>query len=71
MPNGLLVIVPLPVPALLTVSKNPVLNEAVTVWLTVIVTVQVGEVPAHAPDHPTNSEPATGAAVSVTGVFVT
>src|SRR5262245_240721 len=70
MPAGELVIVPLPVPALLTVSANEdgSANVAVTVRAALIGTVQVLAVPAQAPLQPVNVEPAAGAAVRVTAV---
>ena len=41
---------------------------AVTEVLEFIVTVQVGDVPEHPPDHPVKVEPAAGLAVRVTAV---
>lgn len=69
-PVGLLVTVPVPVPARLTVRTGLVtgkVNVAVTDMFPLRVTEQV-VVPAHAPDHPANVEPAAGVAVSVTAV---
>src|SRR2546426_10882393 len=69
MPDGLLVTVPVPVPALERVSaKVGRLKVAVTVVAAETVTVQV-PVPEHPPPlQPLKVEPAAGAAVSVTAV---
>ena len=69
-PTGLLVTVPLPVPALLTVSAWVVpVKVAVTDRAALIVTTQV-PVPEHPlPLHPAKLEPASGAAVSVATVL--
>src|SRR5262245_45133655 len=70
MPAGLDVTLPLPLPALLTVSGNccwATANVAVTVVLVVKVMAQ-GPVPVQAPLHPPKTEPAAGAALRVTGV---
>src|SRR3989442_27767 len=66
-PTGELVTVPLPVPALLTVSaKVGSVNVAVTVVAALRVTVQV-PVPEHPPPlQPLKVEPAAGVAVNVT-----
>jgi hypothetical protein len=71
-PEGLLVIVPAPVPALWTVSWKEVggggalaVNVAVTEVSLVKVTLHV-PIPLQAPDQPANVEVAFGAAVSVT-----
>jgi len=70
-PAGLLVTVPVPVPALCTVSWKEggglAVKVAVTEALPVNVTLQA-PVPVHAPDHPAKVEPLFGAAVSVTMV---
>src|SRR5207247_6584939 len=68
-PTGALVTVPLPAPALLTVSaKVGGPKRAVTVVAALRVTVQV-PVPEHPPPlQPGNVEPAAGVAVSVTAV---
>src|SRR5436190_736268 len=68
-PTGALVTVPLPVPALLTVSaKVGRAKVAVTVVAALRVTVQV-PVPEHPPPlQPVKVEPAAGVAVSVTAV---
>ena len=70
MPAGALVIVPLPVPALLTVSANEdgSANVAVTFRAAFIVTVQVLAVPVQPPLQPVKVDPAAGAALSVTTV---
>jgi len=70
MPVGALVTVPLPVPALVTVSaKDGRANVAVTLCAALIVTVQVAVVPVQPPPlQPVNREPAAGAAVRVTAV---
>src|SRR5262249_34046450 len=66
MPVGALVTMPLPVPALVTVSaKDGKANVAVTLCAALIVTLQV-PVPVQPPLQPANSEPAAGAAVNVT-----
>ena len=59
--------VPVPLPALVTVSANvvAVLNVAVTARAAVIDTVQA-PVPEHAPPQPPNVEPLAAAGVSVT-----
>jgi len=68
-PAGLLVTVPVPVPALCTVSWKEggglAVKVAVTAALPVNVTLQA-PVPVHAPDHPANVDPPFGTAVSVT-----
>jgi len=69
-PAGLLVTVPVPVPASCTVMRTPdevKLNVAVTEAAAVSVKVHV-PVPLHAPDQPANVEPVPGVAVSVTAV---
>jgi len=70
MPAGELEIVPLPVPALLTVSANEdgSANVAVTFRAAFIVTVQVLAVPVQPPLQPVKVDPAAGAALSVTTV---
>lgn len=71
-PAGLLVTVPLPLPARVTVKVGCVggggvaANVAVTVELAVSLTVHV--VPEHAPPHPVKLEPELAVAVSVTEV---
>ena len=69
MPTGVLVTVPLPAPALLTVSVNGWSeNVAVTVAAAVTVTAHV-PVPVHPPPlQPVKVDPAAGVAVSVTAV---
>ena len=68
-PDGELVTVPAPSPALATVStKLPTSNVAVTERASVIVTTQ-GSVPVQAPPQPPNVEPVAGVAVSVTSVL--
>ena len=68
MPAGLLVIVPMPVPALLTERENDsTLNAAVTDLAAFIETAQE-PVPVQAPLQPENPEPAAGDAVRVTTV---
>ncbi len=65
-PAGLEVTVPVPVPALVTVSKYVGMNVAVTLVEPVIVTVQV-PVPLQPPPlHPVNAMFASGVAVRVT-----
>jgi hypothetical protein len=63
----LLVTVPVPVPARLTVNTGP-LKFAVTRWLALSVTLQVGLLPVHGPLHPANDEFGPGVSVSVTWV---
>src|SRR5450755_2440839 len=67
-PVGLLVTVPVPVPALVTLNlKTTALNVAVTDFAALIVTLQV-PVPVQAPLQPANVDPAATLAVSVTTV---
>ncbi len=59
--------VPIPVPAVVTVSGSKFeANDAVTDLAASIVIVQVRVVPLHAPPQPVNTEPLSGDAVSVT-----
>src|SRR5438093_355575 len=68
-PAGALVTVPLPTPALLTVSvKDCSAKVAVTVCAALIVTVQVPVPEQPPPLQPEKVEPAAGAAVKVTEV---
>ena len=68
-PAGVLVTVPLPVPALLTVSaKLGTPNVAVTVVAAFNVTVHVPVPEQPPPLQPVNVEPVAGAAVSVSAV---
>jgi hypothetical protein len=69
-PEGLLVTVPAPVPALFTVSWTGAVEVkvAVTVVAAFKEMVQVALVPLHPPDHPANLEPDLAAAVSLTDV---
>jgi hypothetical protein len=68
MPPTLLVTVPPPVPAFVTVRAYCLFaNVAVTDFADVIDTVQV-PVPVHAPDHPLNVDTPSAAAVSTTVV---
>ena len=67
-PAGALVTVPMPTPALVTVSGNVCsAKDAVTAWAALIVTVQA-PVPVQAPLQPVKVEPTAGAAVNVTAV---
>ena len=67
MPAGLLVTVPLPVPAFVTVRcTGSSVNVAVTERATFSETVQVAALPLQAPLQPVKPEPAAGVAVSVT-----
>ena len=69
MPAGALVTVPLPVPALLSVSaKVWVEKVAVTERAALMVTEQEAAVPVHAPLQPLKVEPAAGVAVNVTAM---
>jgi len=71
MPDGILVIVPVPVPSLVTLSCTVgiVVKLAVADFTALMATVQVIALPAHAPDQPAKVEPDDGAAVSVTLLF--
>jgi hypothetical protein len=68
-PDGADVTVPVPVPALVTLSAKvvAVVNVAVTERAAVIDTVHE-PVPVHAPPQPVNDEPPAAAAVSITDV---
>jgi hypothetical protein len=67
-PEGALLTVPLPVPALPTVRATACeANVAVTVVAAVMVTVQ-GPVPVHPPLQPVNVDPAGMTAVKLTAV---
>ena len=66
MPEGVLVTVPTPVPAVVTVRTKLGVNVAVTTVAAVRVTVQ-GPVPVQAPPlQPVKTDPAAGVAVRVT-----
>jgi len=67
-PAGLLVTPPVPVPARITLSIGAfaTLKIAVTCWLALSVTVQVGLVPLQPPVHPAKDELAAAVAVRVT-----
>jgi hypothetical protein len=68
-PEGLLEIVPVPVPAGFTVSAAVfwiVLKLAVTFWLALSVSVQVALLPLQPPVHPAKDEFALAVSVSVT-----
>jgi hypothetical protein len=69
-PEGLLVTVPVPLPARNTVNTGALwirLKVAVTCWLALSVSVQVELVPLHAPVHPAKVELVAAVAVRVTG----
>src|SRR5205823_11484114 len=69
MPAGVLLTLPLPVPALPTVRPTgDALNVAVTVVVEVIVTVQVPVPEQPPPLQPAKVEPVAGVAVKVTAV---
>src|SRR5437867_1164460 len=70
MPEGVLVTVPAPVPALETVSAKVGVNVAVTAEAVVRVTVQ-GPVPVQVPLQPVKTDPVAGVAVRVTTVPLT
>jgi hypothetical protein len=68
-PAGELVTVPVPAPALVTVSaKDACMKVAVTVVAAFTVTVQEVAVPLQPPLQPLKTDPAAGAAVKVTAV---
>ncbi len=70
-PPGLLVTVPVPVPAKRTFRTGApweLSKVAVTCLLALSGTVQVASVPLHPPAHPTKDEPAAAVAVKVTSV---
>jgi hypothetical protein len=70
-PEGLLEIVPVPVPARLTVSTVTfwvALKLAVTCWLALSVRLQVGLLPLQPPVHPAKDEFVPAVSVSVTWV---
>jgi len=69
-PDGLLVTVPSPDPALVTVRVKAGLKVAVTVMFAVMVTVHVPVPEQPPPLHPAKLEPAAGEAVRVTEVAV-
>ena len=69
-PAGVLVTVPLPDSAFLTVSQSPNTNVAVTVFAASIVTVHT-PVPVHAPLQPVNADPLVATAVSLKTVPLT
>lgn len=71
MPEGLLVTVPVPAPALSTVSgmgEAVRLKVAVTDFADLRETVQVAALPLQAPDHPANLDPDFEVSVSLTDV---
>jgi hypothetical protein len=68
-PEGVLAIVPMPVPTTLTVSTGAfwvALKLAITCWLALSVNVQVGLLPLQPPVHPAKSDFAAAVSVSVT-----
>ncbi len=70
-PEGSLKVVPVPVPAKLTVNTGAfweVLKVAVTFWLALSVSVQVGLLPLQPPVHPAKDEFAAAVSVRVTWV---
>jgi hypothetical protein len=72
-PAGVLVTVPVPLPALVTVSFTGAGPDDVKVAVTdadALSAMMHDAVPLHPPDHPANVEPVLGAAVSVTEVPV-
>lgn len=69
MPLGVDVTVPVPLPARATRSVRVCrVNVATTLRAAVMLTVQVGDVPEHAPDQPVKSTPTAARALSVTEV---
>jgi hypothetical protein len=69
-PLGMEVTVPVPEPALVTVSVNICANVAVTDLAAFIVTVQEVLVPIQSPDQLENIEPVSGVAVNVTDMLL-
>lgn len=70
-PEGTLATVPVPVPARITVSTTAfwiALKLAVTCWLALSVTLQVGLLPLQPPDHPVKEEFVAADSVRVTWV---
>jgi len=67
-PSGLLVTLPLPDPAFVTVRVGAVLKVAVTLRAWLMVTWQVLPVPVQEPLHPAKTDPAEAEAVNVTTV---
>src|SRR5579863_461559 len=68
-PGGLLKIVPVPVPVKITVNTAAfwiALKRAVTCWLALRISVQVGLPPLQPPAHPAKSEFAAAVSVRVT-----
>ena len=70
-PAGELVMAPVPLPVLATVSDICCkAKSALTLWLWSRVTVQVVAVPVQAPVQPVKVESVAGLAARVTGVFL-
>ena len=67
-PAGKLVTVPVPAPAVMTVSWNGPENVAVTDWAAIMVTTHC-PVPEQAPLQPAKVEPVAASALRVTTVF--
>jgi hypothetical protein len=68
-PEGVLITVPVPLPARLTVRPSPAVKVALTVVAAVIFNEHVVEVPEQLPPHPEKKSPVPGVSVRVTCAF--